>query len=82
MITYNISCDVCRTQKAFSLGTKKNDMYKAMHRIFKNDVCVSCVYDALRKQSDEHYTIEEIVFKNLTRDEKEIVYNYYKDKLK
>ena len=81
MITYDISCDVCRTSNAFPLGTKKKDMYKAMHRIFRNDICVGCVYEALRKQSDEFYTIEEIVLKNLTKDEKEIVYNYYMDKL-
>ncbi len=76
MITFNISCDVCRESMAFSLGTSKIKMHKALHYIKRKDICPICVTKAI---IDKNYIPSgtESIDRDLTQTEKKKVIKYY-----
>lgn len=76
MITIDISCDVCRESDCFSIHTKLSRVRKNFHHIKGKDFCCRCATKAI---IDLDYIPSgmELITRNLTNKEKDVVYNFY-----
>jgi len=86
MIVFDISCDICRQNRVFPLGTRKREMYKTFHHIKKKDICSDCVTLAIHgifgkvPYNEEGYYIPynvEIIGRDLTKSEEKKVIKFY-----